>query len=81
MQMLIPNCSKKIIHTVLEELEGWNLERKVTPITVQNSKDHHEVRRTPLSFLNKHRADPFHTKNPNPTNKPHTPNKQMKTRS
>ena len=65
MQIFIPNCSKKTIHTVLYELEVWNLARKVTPITVQNSEDHHEVR-IPLSFLNKHGTDPFHTKKPQP---------------
>lgn len=60
MQMFIPICSK-IIHTVLLELEVWYTEGKVTPIAVQNSEDHHQVRRIMLSFLNKSVTDPLHT--------------------
>lgn len=80
--MFIPICSK-IIHTVLLELEVWNTEGKVTPISVQNSEDHHQVRRTMLSFLNKSVTDPLqthtHAHKINQTEKPtkkHTSNKQ-----
>lgn len=79
MQVFIPNHSKKIIHTVLLELDVWNLEGKITPITVHNSEDHHQIRRIILSVLNKHVTDPFHTQKVTP-NKSHTKTKQ-KTRA
>lgn len=45
MQMFIPNCSKKIIHIGFLELGVWRLQGKVTAITVQNSEDHHQIKR------------------------------------